>query len=65
LSHGPEGSLMEAKVKLVNDATTNLLLGNIMRAVEVHGFREVMPSMNDIFIRAVEESKQEATSAVQ
>lgn len=65
LSHGPEGSLMEAKVKLVNDATTNLLLGNIMRAVEVHGFREVMPSMNDIFIRAVEASKQEATSAVQ
>ncbi len=49
----PEGN--EATVRLVNGATTNQLLGNIMRSVEVTGFNEVIPSMNDIFIRAVEE----------
>lgn len=43
-----------ATVKLINGATTNQLLGNIMRTVEVKGFTEVIPSMNDIFIQAVE-----------
>ncbi|MCB0754263.1 MAG: ATP-binding cassette domain-containing protein [Flavobacteriales bacterium] len=42
-----------ATVRLVNGATTNQLLGNIMRTVEVTGFKEVIPSMNDIFIEAV------------
>jgi ABC-2 type transport system ATP-binding protein len=43
----------DATVRLVNGATTNQLLGNIMRTVEVTGFKEVIPSMNDIFIEAV------------
>ncbi len=53
IEHGPEGDHMDATVRLVNGATTNQLLGNIMRTVEVAGFREVIPSMNDIFIEAV------------
>ena len=53
IEHGPEGDHMDATVRLVNGATTNQLLGNIMRTVEVTGFREVIPSMNDIFIEAV------------
>lgn len=32
------------------------LVGRINEAVEIHGFRELIPSMNDIFIRAVEAS---------
>lgn len=67
-SLGTYGELLEknevettgrATVKLINGATTNQLLGNIMRAVEVTGFTEVIPSMNDIFIQAVERYNQE------
>lgn len=53
IEHGPENEHIEATVRLVNGATTNQLLGNITRVVEVLGFNEVIPSMNDIFIRAV------------
>lgn len=59
LDHEQEDGQFGAKVKLVNGATTNQLLGNIMRTVEVTGFQEVIPSMNDIFIEAVERYNQE------
>lgn len=59
IEHGPEGDHMDATVRLVNGATTNQLLGNIMRTVEVCGFHEVIPSMNDIFIEAVERYNSE------
>jgi ABC-2 type transport system ATP-binding protein len=59
IEHGPEGDHMDATVRLVNGATTNQLLGNIMRTVEVTGFHEVIPSMNDIFIEAVERYNRE------
>lgn len=62
IEHGPEGDHMDATVRLVNGATTNQLLGNIMRTVEVMGFQEVIPSMNDIFIKAVEEYNQQKIS---
>jgi ABC-2 type transport system ATP-binding protein len=63
LEHGPEADHMDATVRLVNGATTNQLLGNIMRAVEVRGFNEVIPSMNDIFIQAVEKYNKESVVA--
>lgn len=53
----------KARVKLVNGATTNQLLSNIMRSVEVVGFNEVIPSMNDIFIEAVERYNLEKQTA--
>lgn len=59
LEHGPEADNMDATVRLVNGATTNQLLGNIMRTVEVRGFHEVIPSMNDIFIEAVQRYNKE------
>lgn len=57
VEHSSENGLTKARVRLLGGASTNQLLGNIMRAGEIHGFREVIPSMNDIFIRAVEESR--------
>jgi ABC-2 type transport system ATP-binding protein len=42
-----------ARVKLLNKSTTNDLLGNILPHVQVEGLKEVLPSMNDIFIKAV------------
>ena len=63
LEHGPEGDHMDATVRLVNGATTNQLLGNVMRSVEVTGFQEIIPSMNDIFIEAVERYNKEKLTA--
>ncbi len=63
IEHGPEDDHMDATVRLVNGATTNQLLGNIMRTVEVTGFKEVIPSMNDIFIEAVERYNEQKQTA--
>tara|TARA_R110002050_G_scaffold300793_1_gene472805 strand:- start:12831 stop:13772 length:942 start_codon:yes stop_codon:yes gene_type:complete len=43
------------RIKLLNNTTTNDLLNTIIPHVEVQGLREVLPSMNDIFIQAVSE----------
>ena len=63
LNHDVEDDHMDATVRLVNGATTNQLLGNIMRSVEIKGFQEIIPSMNDIFIQAVEKYNKEKLSA--
>lgn len=54
-SHDVESGLITANVQLTGGATTNQLLTNIMRSVDVQGFEEILPSMNDVFIQAVEE----------
>ncbi len=59
IEHAADQEKLGATVRLVNGATTNQLLGNIMRSVEVTGFTEVIPSMNDIFIEAVERYNRE------
>ncbi|WP_298063521.1 ABC transporter ATP-binding protein [uncultured Rikenella sp.] len=41
---------------LTRDIRVRELVGRINETVEIHGFREMIPSMNDIFIRAVEAS---------
>ncbi|MCB9185991.1 MAG: ABC transporter ATP-binding protein [Flavobacteriales bacterium] len=63
LNHDSDEGALSARVKLVNGATTNQLLGNIMRSIEVTGFHEVIPSMNDIFIEAVERYNREKQMA--
>ncbi|MCF8258619.1 MAG: ATP-binding cassette domain-containing protein [Flavobacteriales bacterium] len=56
LNHASDDRLISAHVRLVNGASTNDLLGNVMRSVQIQGFQESIPSMNDIFIRVVEDS---------
>ena len=46
-----------AKVKLYDKNTPNDLLHAILSSVEVNGFREILPSMNDIFISKVGEKQ--------
>lgn len=48
-----EKEIFQAKVRLLNSSTTNDLLSNIIGHIEVQGLREVIPSMNDIFIEVV------------
>jgi ABC-2 type transport system ATP-binding protein len=44
------------KVKLLGNATTNDILQHMMPAGNIVSFNEKIPSMNDIFIRVVEET---------
>src|SRR5688572_22916927 len=46
-----------AHVKLLKGNTLNNLLTQVMPVVEIQAVNEVMPSMNDIFIRAVQGEK--------
>lgn len=47
----------EWTIQLHNGTTTNeLLTGLIQAGVPIHGFNEILPSLNDIFIRLVEGS---------
>jgi ABC-2 type transport system ATP-binding protein len=41
------------KVKLLNGATSNDLLKQVLPQAEVTAFREIMPTLNEIFIRLV------------
>ena len=47
---------ISAKVKLAPNISTNDLLKAIVGQVEVFGLQEVIPSMNDIFIKKVGEN---------
>lgn len=45
-------SMVQAKEQI----TPNDLLRSIIQQVEIHSFKEILPSMNDIFIRVVQET---------
>ncbi|MDR1985039.1 MAG: ATP-binding cassette domain-containing protein [Prevotellaceae bacterium] len=44
-------------IKASEKENTNVLLSRIIRDVEIVNFREIIPSMNDIFIKLVEDDK--------
>ncbi|RAU82231.1 ABC transporter ATP-binding protein [Pontibacter arcticus] len=48
--------VFRANVKLLNGSTPNDLLRYLIERVEVHSFVELVPSINDIFIRKVKET---------
>jgi ABC-2 type transport system ATP-binding protein len=45
------------KIKLNNGSTSNELLEQLLPYLNIVSFREIIPNMNDIFIRVVKESK--------
>jgi len=45
-----------AFVKMLNDATINDMIGAVINDAQIHGLQEVLPTMNDIFIKVVEHS---------
>lgn len=55
LEHKTEGEHCKAIVKLLGKNSPNNLLNAVLSVVEVNGFREILPSMNDIFISKVQE----------
>lgn len=55
LSTNEEAGQKKAQIKVNNYSTDNRLLNMVLPAVEVTGFNQVIPSMNDIFIQVVQE----------
>jgi len=53
LEHSNDKEHGKAQIKLRGKATSNDVLRNILPAVKVVSFREIVPSMNDIFIANV------------
>lgn len=58
LDHSEEKRFNSIKVKHLSGVSNNDLLNRLTPKVEIVSFSEVIPSMNDVFIRAVEETKQ-------
>ncbi len=52
-----EEEIKRAKVRINNNDNPNDLLKALIPHIEIHSFNEILPSMNEIFIRKVEENK--------
>mgnify|MGYP003342025495 CR=1 FL=1 len=64
ISHESHGETVKARIRIPENGTTNDLLASMIPNVQIHGFREVLPGMSDIFISLVNESnKQEGVPA--
>ena len=55
-------SLRTAKIKLPLGEGPNTLLQLVLPHVEIHAFKEMLPSMNDIFIEKVNENRETVSS---
>jgi ABC-2 type transport system ATP-binding protein len=53
ISTQPKNNHLVTHVKLSDNATSNLLLQHLIQQAEILKFQEVLPSLNDIFIREV------------
>ena len=62
LSEDASSGISFARVQIPAHASPNNLLIHATRHVEVHGFSEILPTMNDIFISKVNETKKVAAS---
>lgn len=47
-----------AFVKMPADGSLNNMISQLLNHVEIHGLQEVLPTMNEIFIKVVEQSNQ-------
>lgn len=59
LDHDTDSHLKQLKVKFLNGNSNNDLLKILMTQFEIVSFKETIPSMNDVFIRVVEENNRE------
>ncbi len=56
--HETEDKLRSARIKLTEGATVNDLLKTVIQVAEVHSLNEDIPSMNDIFIKIVQQKEE-------
>jgi ABC-2 type transport system ATP-binding protein len=63
LEHSTEEGMNKARVQLVGNTKTNDLLQSLLPAVQIQSFKEIIPSMNDIFIAAVNQENPLGTQS--
>ena len=54
-----KAQLKQMKVQLLNGHSNNEFLKILMKQLEIVSFKEIIPSMNDVFIHVVEENNRE------
>lgn len=59
LEHDTNSHLKQLKIRFLNGNSNNDLLKMLMNQFEIVSFKETIPSMNDVFIRVVEENNRE------
>jgi len=57
LTQWQDDEMSRAKIRIKNNDNPNKLLKELIPHIEIHSFNEILPSMNEIFIRKVEENK--------
>lgn len=62
LSQTEDEKISTVKIKLPSDEKPNALLQSVIPYLEVIAFKEVLPSMNDIFIEKVQEKPEEISA---
>ena len=63
VSHTEQNPENTLRVQYVNGGANNRLIQTILPAAEIVSFREIIPGMNDVFIKAVQESNNNNESA--
>jgi ABC-2 type transport system ATP-binding protein len=58
LEHTEDEKANRIRIQHLNGGSNNQLLQAIIPAAEIVAFEEIIPSMNDVFIKAVEDDKQ-------
>lgn len=58
LNHAENGKANQIKVQFDSVKSNNDLIQSMMPVAEIISFEEIIPSMNDVFIRAVEEANR-------
>ena len=61
LEVAPENEHFRAKIKIPGDATSNTLLHYLLPHIHIQSFNEIIPGMNEVFIRTVTEQQQVLT----
>ena len=57
MSQWQDDEIQKATIRIINGNNPNELLRKLIPHIEIHSFNEILPSMNEIFIRKVEENK--------
>ncbi len=59
IDHDENDYLKQLKVQLLNGQTNNEFLSTCMKQIEIVSFKELIPSMNEVFIQVVEQNNRE------
>ncbi len=58
INHERKGNIQLVKFQKTNNESNNDVLQSLIQKMEIHSFRELIPSMNEVFIKVVEQANQ-------